>query len=320
MGTALLFERDVVDEIRDWPACLENLGRTSLLWVDLDRPHAAEIKEVVERLELSDESEKRLREGGDRPYLGDFESYLHVTAFVPSPQSASGSTVRVDCLVAERWVVTVHHAPVEAFPAFRERAEGSGEVGQLDGPELLADLLEWVLEVYLDAFEALELALEEFDASAMSGDFDVEEGLNELVEHRREIGRLRRALVAHRATFFALTRPELDAITSSEHAARFADLRGKLEDVVQAARDSRESVVGSFDVMLAREGHRTNEIMKVLTLGSLLLLPGALLAGVMGMNFDVGLFDRPELFWVVVALILSVAAATLATARARHWI
>ena len=58
------------------------------------------------------------------------------------------------------------------------------------------------------------------------------------------------------------------------------------------------------DVLIARGGHRTIEIMKVLTLTSLILLPGDLIAGVMGMNSKVGLFDQAELFWVVLAAII----------------
>jgi Mg2+ and Co2+ transporter CorA len=72
--------------------------------------------------------------------------------------------------------------------------------------------------------------------------------------------------------------------------------------------------------LIARTEQRTNEIMKVLTLASVLLLPGALIAGVMGMNFKVGFFEHAVYFWVVVGLIAVVAAATLAVARARRWI
>ncbi len=89
---------------------------------------------------------------------------------------------------------------------------------------------------------------------------------------------------------------------------------------MQEARDARDATVGSFDVLLARGGQRTNEIMKVLTLASVILLPGALLAGVMGMNFKVGLFEEPMMFWVVVAVIVAVAPVTLGIARARDWI
>ena len=147
-----------------------------------------------------------------------------------------------------------------------------------------------------------------------------EDELQRLVELRQDVGGLRRALVSHRLMFLALTRPELDGLTTSKHAERFRELQSRLEEVVQAARDSRDSVVGSFDVLVARTGQRTNEIMKVLTLGTVLLLPGALIAGIMGMNFKVGIFEENAFFWVVLALIAMLAAVTLVFARKRRWI
>jgi len=133
-----------------------------------------------------------------------------------------------------------------------------------------------------------------------------------------ELGKGRR--VEGREAILALTRPELEAISSSDSADRFLRLRDRLEEAVQAARDSRQSVVGSFDVLITATSQRTNEIMKVLTLASVLLLPGALIAGVMGMNFRVGLFEHTSLFWVTVAVIFGIALVTLVTARVRHWI
>ena len=89
---------------------------------------------------------------------------------------------------------------------------------------------------------------------------------------------------------------------------------------MQEARDARDAIVGSFDVLIARGGQRTNEIMKVLTLASVILLPGALIAGVMGMNFKVGLFDDPNLFWVVLAVIVLIAPVTIGLAKLWRWI
>ena len=89
---------------------------------------------------------------------------------------------------------------------------------------------------------------------------------------------------------------------------------------MQEARDAREAIVGSFDVLIARGGQRTNEIMKVLTLASVILLPGALIAGVMGMNFKVGLFDDPAMFWVVLAVIVLIAPITVGLAKMWRWI
>jgi magnesium transporter len=319
---ALLFDRNQVDEVEDWTQQLEHLGRRSILWIDLDRDDRRQLEEVVEGLDLSRTSAQRLLDGDARPYFGDFDEYLHVTAFTPSRRDGKTECVKVDCLFSEHWVVTVHETPVKVFDEFRERmTSSSGDIGRLDGAEFLADLLAWVLEAYLREFEAIELALERFDERVMRGRHDdAEDELGRLVELRRQIGALRRALVSHRALFLALAQPELEAITSSDHAHRFQTLRAQLEEVVQVARDSRDAVIGSFDVLVARTGHRTNEIMKVLTLGALLFLPGALIAGVLGMNFKVGLFDTGWYFWLVCAGIVGLGAATLVFARAREWI
>lgn len=320
MSTALLFERDRADEVEDWPSQLARLGRKSILWIDLDG-REGKIAELVEELELSPKTAERLESTDNTPFFGDFGSYLHVTAFAPAHAREGTDLVRVGCLVSRHWVVTVHDAPLTVLDEFRERAEGSGDIGRLEGPELLADLLEWALAAYLAAFEQVELELEEFDTRAMKGEFeDAEQELECLVELRQRIGTFRRALVSHRSMFLSLTRPENDAITRSEHAERFRDLQSRLEEVVQAARDSRESVVGSFDVLVARTGHRTNEIMKVLTLGTVLLLPGALIAGIMGMNFKLGVFEQNAYFWVVLGVIAGLAALTLVAAKKRRWI
>ena len=319
---ALLFDTDQVDEVEDWTEQLNRLGRKSILWIDLDRDDRRQLENAFETLELSRTSAERLTDGDTRPYFGDFGDYLHVTAFAPSRRDGKTGSVKVDCLFSEHWLMTVHETPIEVFDDFRERmTSSSGDVGRLDGPEFLADLLAWVLEAYLGEFEAIELALEEFDARVMRGrNGDAEDELARLVEVRQQIGGLRRALVSHRGMFLSLAQPELEAITSSEHAHRFRTLRGQLEEVVQVARDSRDAVFGSFDVLIARTEHRTNEIMKVLTLGAFLFLPGALTAGVLGMNFKLEFFETGWYFWVVCAAIVAVGAGTLAVARTREWI
>ena len=71
---------------------------------------------------------------------------------------------------------------------------------------------------------------------------------------------------------------------------------------------------------MTRTAQRTNDIMRLLTLVSVTLLPAAVLAGVMGMNFQVGLFDNSNLFWVVIAAMVLFMIATIIVARTRRWL
>jgi magnesium transporter len=216
-------------------------------------------------------------------------------------------------------VITAHDRPIPVLDEFAARVSGSGDTGSLDGPSFLAALLEWVLGAYTAAFERIEQRLEEFDVHAMRGE-GADKDIELLIDMRREVGQLRRALAAHRSALVALTHPELEALGDKGSGERFESLFTRFEATLQEARDVREAIVGSFDVLIARGGHHTNQIMKVLTLTSVILLPGALLAGVMGMNFKVGLFQNPSLFWVVIAAIIAVAPLTLGIAKLRSWI
>ena len=149
---------------------------------------------------------------------------------------------------------------------------------------------------------------------------NVSDDLARLVELRRSIGTLRRALSPHREVVVALAHPELDLLSTETSAERFAALESRVAQALDAAREAKESTRGSFDLLVARIGQRTNDIMKVLTLVTVILLPATVLAGIMGMNFQVGLFDLAWMFWVVIAAMLGIAVLVLSVARSQRWI
>ena len=117
-----------------------------------------------------------------------------------------------------------------------------------------------------------------------------------------------------------MAHPELDVLSTEASAALFDSIESRLAQAVDAAREAKESTRGSFDLLVARLGQRTNDIMKVLTLVTVILLPSTVLAGVMGMNFKVSLFENPDMFWVVIGVMLAMAVATLGIARWRGWL
>ena len=319
MSETILFDRDEVELLDDIDDRPRRLGRGKLLWVDVDRDSEEEATRVAEAFGLDGGTEKCLADSNDRAVFRDHGRYIHVTTYAPN-EDDEGELIALECVVGENWVITAHDEPIPVLEEFSSRVSGSGDTGSLDGPAFLAALLEWVLGAYSAAFERIEQRLEEFDIEAMRGDAEGSDDIERLIEMRKEVGKLRRALAAHRTALVSLTHPELEALGDHASSERYQSLLRRFEATVQEARDAREAIVGSFDVLIARGGHRTNEIMKVLTLASVILLPGALIAGVMGMNFKVGLFDEPMLFWAVVAVIAMIAPVTIGLAKLWRWI
>lgn len=318
MSDVILFDRDRVEQLDDLSERPRRLSGSKLLWVDVDRSSSGSAGEVAEALGLDDGTRERLESSSGHAAFADHGRYILVTTYAPHEED--DELVALECVVGENWVITAHDRPIPVLDEFSKRVSGSGNTGELDGPSFLAALLEWVLGAYSAAFERIEERLEEFDVQAMRGEGDAERDIERLVGIRKEVGALRRALIQHRTALVALTHPELEALGDHSSGALFQSLLSRYESTLQEARDAREAVVGSFDVLIARTGQRTNEIMKILTLASVILLPGALIAGVMGMNFKVGLFEANWAFYLVVAAIVAIAPFVLFVAQRRSWI
>jgi len=320
---AYLFDQQHGERIEAWQDALRDLTESQVLWLDLQEASGKEEREVKAALDLG--SEETFAEADEKPSLDQREGCLKVdaVAVTDTGDRSSPETVAISCFIGENWILTVHASDLGVVDDFRERAEGGGEIGFLDAPSFLSLLLGWVVTSYLQAFDTVETELEEFDVRVLgSARRDAEKEIGVLVEIRQRVGRLRRSLALHRDVFAALTEAEFDPVSTEDSAERFGQLAVKTDAALAAARDAKDAITGSFDVLIARTEHRTNEIIKVLTVASILLLPGTLIAGVMGMNvnFSVSTFAHSPIFLGAVAAILLIAAATLGVARSRRWI
>lgn len=325
MLTAYLFDERVGDEITDWEGASHDLSETQVLWIDVAAPSEEEERQVRKALSLCDEDPRHLDPATTRPELTQHEAYIRVTAVAVPHLERDGDrrSAVLQCFVGVNWVVTVHDEELEVIEDFRDVATGSGELGGLDAASFLATLLEWVITSYTRAFADIELTLEDFDTEVLNNpDRDVEREVSTLVETRQRVAYLRRALEPHRELFAALGHAELDLVSTETSARRFGHLEQRVDNALAAARDVKESVVNSFDMLILRTEHRTNEIVKVLTLASILLLPGSLIAGLMGMNVNLSPaeFQSSGLFWGVLVVVVLVAVTTLVLARIRHWV
>lgn len=324
-ASALLFDDHRGRTADDWQRAASTLTESQVLWVDLGSAGADDAGAVRAAFALEDGHPAAITDGEAEPRVSLHDGYIHVTTLIAprSDHREDDPGDVLDAYIGDNWVVTVHRGDSPLIDDFRELASGGGQLGALDAPSFLATLLELVVVSYSEAFAEIESMLEEFDANVLnSPDGDVEEMVAILVDARQRVGGLRRSLAPHRRIFATLAHSELDLVSTERSAERFRHLAERVDAALVEARDAKDAVVNSFDMLILRTEHRTNEIVKVLTLTSILLLPGALIAALMGMNVNIAAseFTHSGIFWAVLIMILGIAAATVALARTRRWI
>ncbi len=181
----------------------------------------------------------------------------------------------------------------------------------------LAPIVGEVLAGYLNLAEEIEREIDRLDERALRarrGD-DV---LAEIVAIRRRIGSLRRTLVPHRVAFAALARPE--TALHDELGPRWPGLNDRPDRAIGSIESLRDLLPGTHDIYMGRSAQGTSEIVKRLTLVSAVLLPAVVLAGVMGMNYQMPFFGGTNNFWLVIGAMVAFGAGVIGVARWRRWL
>ncbi|MGH8926888.1 MAG: CorA family divalent cation transporter [Acidimicrobiia bacterium] len=307
----------------DAPIRLENEevpepGDNQMLWIDVDLESIEGLEQLWDRLGIRDSIE-----GIDSmqtvPQLIQHNGMIQVNV-VAAGGNSSFEPMPLHCFVGRNWIATLHKGDLDLVDRFNEPFHGETDLGKLDGPSFLSMVLDWLLNGYFAAIEALQEEIDHLDEELLQRSPDEQALLSQLLQMRRRVRRLRQSLGPHREVFALLGNPESETVIGSEAAPSYQRLSERLEKALDAVENTREMIVGSFDIFMTRNAQATNEVMKRLTIVSVLLLPAAVIAGIMGMNFRVGLFDHAYLFWVTLGVMALLATTTLIIARRRKWI
>lgn len=301
---------------------LPDLDGSKMLWVDVDLEAVDELDWLWEGLGIANYvSSLPLTEEQPSHIQRDDLIQLNVVAvgngsrFEPRP---------LHCLVSKNWMVTLHRGELDLVDEFNKPFHGDTDLGGLDGAEFLSLILDWQLSGYLSVIEQLQNEVDRLDEELLelSPDHVTDEGtlLQRLQRLRMQVRRLRHTLSEHREVFGLLSHPESDAVIGTDAASDYERISERLQHALDALDTTREMIVGSFEIFMSRTAQATNDIMKRLTIVSVLLLPAAVIAGIMGMNFRVGIFELPWMFWVTVGTMVVLATVTLVVARWKKWI
>lgn len=302
------------------PRLVAALRKDQLLWVDVDSRAAGRFERIAAILDMPADAAKLVLEELGRAHLVRYRDAVHLTVeAIEATDDAHEPVVlrELDLYARREVVVTVHDGPVAALEEFNDQLRGDTLIGKLDAGSFLAALVDTMLTTYFEPVEGIERDIDKLDEIALRGPND-DDFLVEVLRLRRRVGLLRRTIAPHREALAPLARTDLalDEVLGQPQP----QLAERLERVIDSVENARELLVGSFDIYLGRAAQRTNEVMKVLTVLSAVLLPSVVLAGVMGMNFKVDFFEQSSNFWLVIGAMGAMAIAILAVARARRWI
>ena len=228
-------------------------------------------------------------------------------------------TPQVCFVVGKQYLLTFQERYFGFFDPIRERLQtGIGPI-RTKGPDYLAyALIDAMIDRYYPVAQHLADSLEELEDIVVENPHpDVLARIHGL---RRQLVVLRRIGWPQREAVNAMLR-EQTPFFGDQEKVYLRDTYDHIAQIVELIDSARDMASDLADAYLSNVSHRTNEIMKVLTLMASIFIPLTFVAGIYGMNFE----NMPELqtrngYFAIWGVMIVLGVGMTLYFRRRGWI
>ncbi|WP_116788230.1 magnesium/cobalt transporter CorA [Flavobacterium psychrotrophum] len=224
--------------------------------------------------------------------LGDV-LFFSIKSVLPEEEQGSIKTEQVSFLLKGNTIISFQEKKSDYFTHIRERIRtGTGIVRKKKNDYLLYLMLDAIMENFFITIERYETRIAKLADMARQNCKeniieDIEKTKDNLVYLKRAIAPLRDALLSLKSD---RDEDEYETIRKTTHTY-FARLHQKCLEMLDQTDYDLTSLDSASNFHYAAQSQRMNQIMKTLTIFSVIFMPLTFIVGVYGMNFD----NMPEL-------------------------
>ena len=291
------------------------------LWVDLAAPSIPESLILSDTFKFHPLSVEDAMAPKEYPKAEAFTGYLYVILHGIDFRGEEHffETHDVDFFLGPNYLVTVHDGTSRSIVELRDHCPRNSKILGEGPVALFHRIVDSMVDHYRPEVDALAQRLDELENEVFEN--PQPELVREILEEKRDVASLRRVILPQRDVIGRLARRDFVDI-STEMSFRFRDVYDQLVRIADDALIFQDRISGILEAHLSSVNNRLNAVMKVLTVVSVIFMPGTLLAGLWGMN--VALPHMPggdgAQFWWVLGTSLAVIVAMLAAFRHNRWI
>jgi magnesium transporter len=261
------------------------------VWIDIHATDTKEARRLLQALKIvAEETIDDALKNEPATQHARYDDYIHLVLSGCRQRKQHFDLERVDVILGEHFMVTVHRESVVFLNSVRRDYRQDFLRFAKSPSFLIYELWDHLLENYLHVQKLMEERVEALQ-NELRGHVD-DAVFARISELGADLLHFRKVLLPARAVLTDLSSRR--SLFISEATQPFlANMVGTLEHVLQDLLVDRDILSESLNLYMSLVSHRTNEVMKRLTVVSVIFMPLTFLCGVYGMNFDV----LPELHW-----------------------
>lgn len=308
----------------DLPALLAD--KTNTVWVDFlgetdeERERAKNV--LLNVFEFHHLTVEDCLETRNQPKVEAFPDYLYfiVHGVKNETNSANFVTKELDAYLGDNYVVTFHAERFRSIKKVKQQIRSTPLACQRGAAYLLHQILDVLVDLYMPVIDDFDNSINDLEERVFlmkKGNNDI---LEEIMDLRRSVARLKRISARQLDVLYRISHGEFPQIPENV-LPFFRDVHDHLQRISDLSENYRDLVSGLFDIHFSVVANKTNDVMKVMTIFSSIMLPLSLIAGIYGMNTK--LFNdeqNPMNFWYIIGSMAVVVIALTFYFWRKGWI
>lgn len=287
------------------------------VWVDVTSPSPELALRIGEALELHPLIVEDVLEGNQRAKVETTDGLIHVVMF-QLDYSDRVNALELDFVLGHGYLLSVHDAGWDPRATHHLRS-GVGPILRHGPDHLLWALADDIVDGYFPAADRLGDAIDDVQDEVLRTTSP--ETVERIFELKRELIAVRHAVSPVREIFSQLTNRD-NPVISADELVYFRDVYDHVIRLTDELDNYRELASTTLDVYLTQVNNNLSVIMKRLTGVTVILAGVGAIAGIFGMSEAAGLLGGSEGagFWIVTAVIATLAAGAAVFLRRIDWI
>jgi magnesium transporter len=319
------FRESELERIEDAFACRD---RPCVSWINVDGLGDLDLLQAIaQHFGLHPLAIEDVLDPSQRPKVEEFEGHFFIVNQLATLEGEEGK-IRFEqssMFVGRSFLITMQDQPSEVFETIRSRLRRGRGFARSRGHDYLAyALIDATVDHFFPVLESLGEKIEILEDELIEN--PTRDLLGTLHDVKRALLQIRRASWPEREIITALSRDESGLILP-ETRIFLRDCYDHTVHIMDVIESYRDLTSGMMDLYLSSISHRTNEVVRVLTVVTAIFIPLTFIAGVYGMNFDPAAspYNMPELharfgYPITLAVMASLATGLLIAFKRRHWL
>ncbi len=296
-------------------------------WVNIINPADKEIEYLKEKFGFHplDLKDAYISKQAQRPQVSPRPDYVFLIFLFPVYNRETREIVpaEVDFFIGEDYLITLHDDKLFALTDFfrncknyeyyRDRYLSPGPIF------LLYHILDRLFNNCLPMLDHIGEDNLNIEKQIFKG--REREMVREILIIKRNIVNFRTIMQSHRTIIKRLMEIEIPTFPIKEYKAHYEKLLTYTKDIWEILENHKETIDALQETNESSISFRLNDIMKTLTIISVIFLPLTLVASIFGMNVHIMPFiTHPQGFWIIMGSMLAMSIIMLSYFKYKKWL